>query len=138
MGEIAEIMLTDSQQRAFDKMTQFVHDEAKRVFILKGYAGTGKTTLMKILIGALKQENISFSFFIIYHLSRNMRHYYFYNLQLPLSQYAVLLLLQFTIRQEVCTRIRILLIRRGQFSGNRGCKGCFCGFLNGWLDGVNC
>lgn len=81
MGEIAEIMLTDSQQRAFDKMTQFVHDEAKRVFILKGYAGTGKTTLMKILIGALKQENISFSFFIIYHLSRNMRYYCFYNLQ---------------------------------------------------------
>lgn len=51
-----DIALTVSQQRAFDKMKDFVgsHD---RVFILKGFAGTGKTTLMRFLIQELKQQN---------------------------------------------------------------------------------
>ena len=61
MNESKKITLTDSQQSAFDKITRFVHNAGARVFILKGYAGTGKTTLMKVLIGVLNDEEISFS-----------------------------------------------------------------------------
>lgn len=47
-----EITLTESQQMALDKMLSFVESD-DRVFILKGYAGTGKTTLMRFLINSL-------------------------------------------------------------------------------------
>lgn len=53
------IKLTPSQQRAFDKFRQFLQDDTK-VFILKGYAGTGKTTLMKTFIKELKTNNETF------------------------------------------------------------------------------
>lgn len=50
------IQLTASQSIAFSKMKTFVEDRDKRVFILKGYAGTGKTTLMKFFIEHLKEK----------------------------------------------------------------------------------
>lgn len=50
-----DITLTVSQQRAFDKMKEFVNGD-ERIFILKGYAGTGKTTLMRFLINELKEH----------------------------------------------------------------------------------
>ena len=37
--------LTDSQSRAIEAILAFLADEKARVFILKGYAGTGKTTI---------------------------------------------------------------------------------------------
>ncbi|HNA94531.1 MAG TPA: AAA family ATPase [Saprospiraceae bacterium] len=39
--------LTDSQSRAIEAILAFLADEKARVFILKGYAGTGKTTIVK-------------------------------------------------------------------------------------------
>lgn len=50
------ITLTPSQSHAFVKMKDFIQDRNKRVFILKGYAGTGKTTLMKFFIEHLKEK----------------------------------------------------------------------------------
>ncbi len=50
------IQLTPSQSAAFSKMKAFVEDKEKRVFILKGYAGTGKTTLMRFFIEHLKEK----------------------------------------------------------------------------------
>ena len=44
------ITLTSHQQQAFDKILKFVNDAGSRVFILRGYAGTGKTTMVKLLI----------------------------------------------------------------------------------------
>lgn len=49
------ITLTPSQSVAFSKMKAFVQDKSHRVFILKGYAGTGKTTLMRFLIDELRR-----------------------------------------------------------------------------------
>lgn len=54
------ITLTSSQLLAFNKMKAFLHDQNQRVFILKGYAGTGKTTLMKFFIEELKSSKKQF------------------------------------------------------------------------------
>src|SRR5574344_538261 len=52
-----ELVLTPSQQKAFDSLVDFIRNKDKKVFILKGYAGTGKTTLMKELIKELRKRN---------------------------------------------------------------------------------
>ncbi len=56
-----EIILTKSQQAALANLKAFVDDENSKVFILKGYAGTGKTTLMRVFIAELEKKDIAFS-----------------------------------------------------------------------------
>jgi len=51
------IELTFSQKRVLKQMMQFVNAPSLRVFILKGYAGTGKTTLMRFLIQELIKQD---------------------------------------------------------------------------------
>ncbi len=48
---------TNSQRDALAKLWAFLDDEESKIFILKGYAGTGKTTMMKLFIQALSEEN---------------------------------------------------------------------------------
>lgn len=55
------ITLNDCQQKAFDRIMLFAETMSSQVFILKGYAGTGKTTLMKFVIDALQQKNYAVS-----------------------------------------------------------------------------
>ena len=55
-----KIVLTPHQQKAFDKIVDFIRSKDAKVFILKGYAGTGKTTMMKCLIEELSKRNESF------------------------------------------------------------------------------
>ncbi len=50
-----KLVLTPSQQRAFDQFKEFLEDDTK-VFILKGYAGTGKTTLVKTFVEELRKR----------------------------------------------------------------------------------
>ncbi len=52
--------LTDSQNRAIEAILAFLADEKARVFILKGYAGTGKTTIVKGLTDYLSSEKKTF------------------------------------------------------------------------------
>lgn len=59
-SELDKLKLTVSQQKALDQILDFVSDDNDRVFILKGYAGTGKTTLMRFLIAKLKKDKRSF------------------------------------------------------------------------------
>lgn len=47
------ITLTSDQQNAMEKFTQFLTDPAESVFVLEGYSGTGKTTLVKTLLDRL-------------------------------------------------------------------------------------
>lgn len=54
------IVLTLHQQSAFEKMVDFIRSKDAKIFILKGYAGTGKTTMMKCLIEELRRRNESF------------------------------------------------------------------------------
>lgn len=53
--------LTIDQERVFKSLLSFVEDDAKRVFILCGYAGTGKTTMMKALISELNKRELPYS-----------------------------------------------------------------------------
>lgn len=53
--------LTKDQQEAFNKMLQFITDKEAKIFILKGYAGTGKTTMLRKLIEELEKREERFS-----------------------------------------------------------------------------
>ena len=55
-SDISKIKLTRSQENVLKQILDFVNDSDDRVFILKGYAGTGKTTLMRFLIKALGEK----------------------------------------------------------------------------------
>lgn len=55
-----DITLTISQQRILEQIQDFVFSSDDRVFILKGYAGTGKTTMMKFVIDDLKEHDQQF------------------------------------------------------------------------------
>lgn len=54
MSNLKDIQLTESQKRVLDSLKTFL-DSNQRIFLLKGYAGTGKTTLMRFLIEHLKK-----------------------------------------------------------------------------------
>ena len=56
-----ELILTHGQQEAFNKMSRFIEDKDAKVFILKGYAGTGKTTMLRKLIDELEKRGEQFS-----------------------------------------------------------------------------
>lgn len=60
MSNEKEIILTISQERILDSIKDFIKCDNDRVFILKGYAGTGKTILMKFLISFLKEDKYDF------------------------------------------------------------------------------
>jgi ATP-dependent exoDNAse (exonuclease V) alpha subunit len=51
---------TEGQKNAIFQLKEFINSSQTRVFILKGYAGTGKTTLVKEFINILKEQGISF------------------------------------------------------------------------------
>ncbi len=53
--------LTPDQQIALGLLKNFVIDEIDRVFVLKGYAGTGKTTLIEELVLHLKNRKNPFT-----------------------------------------------------------------------------
>ena len=55
-SDFANIQLTVSQENVLRQILDFVDTSKDRVFILKGYAGTGKTTLVKFLIKALSEK----------------------------------------------------------------------------------
>ena len=55
-SDISNIKLTTSQENVLKQILDFVNVSKDRVFILKGYAGTGKTTLMRFLIKALAEK----------------------------------------------------------------------------------
>lgn len=54
------ITLTTSQQAVLDKVKAFVEDETKNIFILKGYAGTGKTTLVQFIVEHLESIKLDY------------------------------------------------------------------------------
>jgi energy-coupling factor transporter ATP-binding protein EcfA2 len=54
------INLTNDQRQALEKLHAFLESD-ERVFILKGYAGSGKTTLIKGLVNSLASQKKNFS-----------------------------------------------------------------------------
>lgn len=52
-----QITLTPTQQRVLDHMLRFI-DSPQQVFILTGYAGTGKTTMMNAFVAELAKRDV--------------------------------------------------------------------------------
>ncbi len=52
--------LKPQQQKVFSALCNFIESKSDKVFILKGYAGTGKITLMSCLIKQLSEDKIPF------------------------------------------------------------------------------
>lgn len=50
---MSEITLTQGQQTAYEAFTDFILDKLATVFVLEGYSGTGKSTLVETLIADL-------------------------------------------------------------------------------------
>lgn len=50
---MADIVLSDGQEKAADRFVQFLYDPNEPVFVLCGYSGTGKSTLIKHLMDNL-------------------------------------------------------------------------------------
>ena len=56
-----DFILKPQQKAVFDALKRFTYEDVNKVFILRGYAGTGKTTLMSGLIKWLESESISYN-----------------------------------------------------------------------------
>lgn len=56
------IILTPSQQKALDKLSTFIDSDRLNAFVLTGYAGTGKTTLMRVFSQKVMNKDCSVSF----------------------------------------------------------------------------
>lgn len=55
------IILTPHQQHAMKQMLNFISNKSLQIFVLKGYAGTGKTTMMKCFIDELKRKDLPYT-----------------------------------------------------------------------------
>ena len=60
MSNAKPLRPTLAQRKALEKLWAFVDNEELSVFILKGYAGTGKTSLMKMFITSLGEHGRKF------------------------------------------------------------------------------
>ncbi len=58
---VGSIVLTDSQQAALNRIISFLESDTQRVFILKGYAGTGKTTMVKAIVAEMVKRNLGYT-----------------------------------------------------------------------------
>ena len=56
-----EFQLTPNQLQVFNLLLDFINNNKASIFILCGYAGTGKTTMMKEVIHVLEQRKLAFS-----------------------------------------------------------------------------
>lgn len=55
------IVLNSNQKNVFERFSHFIKDDERRIFILNGYAGTGKTTLIRFFIDELESQKKSFT-----------------------------------------------------------------------------
>lgn len=56
-----KLELYPGQKAVFERLKRFIDDHDQKVFIIKGYAGTGKTTMIIALIEMLHGKHIPFS-----------------------------------------------------------------------------
>ncbi len=60
MNDKKDIVLNSGQQGAMEKLKEFLTNPDSKVFILKGYAGTGKTTMIRTLVTFMREQAINF------------------------------------------------------------------------------
>ena len=61
LSKYFDFNLKPQQELAFNSIQNFLRQNEKKVFILKGYAGTGKTTLMSGIIKLLDESEMPFA-----------------------------------------------------------------------------
>ena len=61
MDKQNKVNLSKDQEKVFSRLLDFIESKTQKVFILCGYAGTGKTTMMRHLIDELRKRNEMFS-----------------------------------------------------------------------------
>lgn len=59
-NDLLDIQPTPTQETVLQQMIDFLSHPTDRVFILRGYAGTGKTTLMRFLVKKLEQMEMNY------------------------------------------------------------------------------
>ena len=52
---LCDVVLEPQQQKAYEQVTDFLLDDKQQEFILQGYAGTGKSTLVKYILANFPQ-----------------------------------------------------------------------------------
>ena len=57
---LKQIQLTQAQQVVFEKFKSFLKNDG-RIFILRGYAGTGKTTLVRFFIDEMRSSDLNYT-----------------------------------------------------------------------------
>lgn len=60
MDSFFDFTLSNDQENAFQRVQDFTHSKDNRAFILTGYAGTGKTTLVKGIVKWLESKGVDF------------------------------------------------------------------------------
>lgn len=60
MKKLFPFKLTSEQEKVFKQLTLFINNPNDKIFILKGYAGTGKTSLMSGLIKHITKKKKTF------------------------------------------------------------------------------
>lgn len=61
ISRLFEFTLKPQQKKVFEALRHFTKDESNKVFILRGYAGTGKTSLMSGLIKWMDENEIQYN-----------------------------------------------------------------------------
>ena len=59
--ESFSFQVTDSQRELIENLSQFIFDKTSGIFLLKGYAGTGKTTIISTLVNNLWKVKLNFT-----------------------------------------------------------------------------
>lgn len=55
-----DVTLTNNQKHVFENFKLFIQENSQKVFILNGYAGTGKTTLIRYFIHEIKDKDLNY------------------------------------------------------------------------------
>jgi len=61
LSEKFPYQVTGSQQKLMDALSHFIFDDKPGIFLLKGYAGTGKTSIISTLVNNLWQAKLKFT-----------------------------------------------------------------------------
>ncbi|HQB20435.1 MAG TPA: AAA family ATPase [Bacteroidales bacterium] len=59
-NRLKQIQLTQNQLNVFEKFKNFLKNTEQRIFILRGYAGTGKTTLVRFFIDEMRKSELNY------------------------------------------------------------------------------
>lgn len=60
LNHFKQLTLTSDQSKALELVSAFLENKDENIFLLKGYAGSGKTTILKGIVDYLKEQETNF------------------------------------------------------------------------------